>query len=342
MKRLGLSLVGCGGIADAHLRAVSLLESQVRLVSTVDVDEARAQAAAKKYGAAYWSTDYQKAFSDEAVDAAILCLPHDLHAPVATAAAEAGLHVLCEKPLSLDAVEGWQMVRSFEQADRVLMVGHSRRFSPGAAQAREIVQSGQLGTILHVHSSLLSYIQQASTEWRRRNECSGGYMVPIFGTHLVDLLLWVTDLVPLRVYCELSSYREEWEGDDEVSITLALGDKQGRMIPASVQLSANCRMHDSRPQSRDELVVGGLEHTLTYSHSGRLFLDGTPVPLQPSEQAALPTFARQLQEFVSAIDEGRPPVSSGHEAARVMEVLDAAHKSAREHVVVVLNSGDTK
>jgi predicted dehydrogenase len=341
-KRLNLTLVGCGGIADAHLRAVKMLESQVRLISTVDIDETRARAAAEKYGAGYWTTDYGRAFADESVDAAVLCLPHDLHAPAAIAAAEAGLHVLCEKPLALNADEGWQMVRRFEEADRVLMVGHSRRFTPGAAQARKIVQNGELGTIFHVHSSLLSYIQQASTEWRRHNESSGGYLIPIFGTHLIDLLLWVTDLVPLRVYCEYSSYRPEWEGDDEVSITLALGDKEGREIPASVQMSANCRMRPSRPQNRDELVVGGVDHTLIYNNPSRLFLDGAPLELEPAEEAALPTFARQLQEFVQAINEGRAPVSSGHEAALVMEVLDAAQKSAREHVVVELNRDDKK
>jgi UDP-N-acetylglucosamine 3-dehydrogenase len=331
-KKLNLTLIGCGGIADAHLRAVKVLEPRVELISTVDIDETRARAAAEKYEAAYWTTDYEKALSDEAVDAAILCLPHDLHAPVAIAAAEAGLH----------AAEGWQMVRRFEEADRVLMVGHSRRFTPGAAQVRKIIQNGELGTVFHVHSSLLSYIQQASTAWRRRNESSGGYLIPIFGTHLIDLLLWVTDLVPLRVYCEYSSYRPEWEGDDEVSITLALGDKEGREIPASVQMSANCRMRPSRPQNRDELIVGGVDHTLIYNNPGRLFLDGDPLPLEPSEEAALPTFARQLQEFVQAIDEGRAPVSSGHEAARVMEVLDAAQKSATEHVVVELNRDDRK
>ena len=88
-KRLNLTLVGCGGIADAHLRAVKMLESQVRLISTVDIDETRARAAAEKYGAGYWTTDYGRAFADESVDAAVLCLPHDrtLRPP---AAAEAG------------------------------------------------------------------------------------------------------------------------------------------------------------------------------------------------------------------------------------------------------------
>ena len=335
-KPIGLSLVGCGQIARSHLEAIRRTEPAVRLINTVDVDPERAKQFAQAHGSAAWETDYHRAFAHPEVEAAILCLPHHLHAPVAIAAADAGIHVLCEKPLALNADEGRSMVARFRQAGRRLMVGHSRRFCAEAYRVREIVQRGELGTILHVQSSYLTYIKQASTPWRRVNAEAGGYLIPIFGTHLIDFILWATGFQPVRVYCQATSHRGDWEGEDEAAILLTLSDASGRSVPATVTISANCRLQGERSQRRDELIIAGREHTLRYSLGEGVFIDGEPLAVPSAHVPPPSNFTLQLQEFVAAIREDREPVSSGVEAARVMDVLDACHLSSRTHEPVAL------
>lgn len=324
---VGLCVVGCGQIARAHLKAISELAGRVRLAATVDVDADRARAAADEYGPCHWSTDANAAFAREDVHAALLCLPHDLHHPFALAAARAGLHILCEKPMALDAAQAKEMVDAALAAGVRLMIGHSRRFTANAEQARAVVQSGRLGVIRHISSNLLCRVEQPSTDWRRSEAHTGGFLIPLFGTHLVDLLMWVSGLSVKRVYCEAASGSAAWQGEDEVGILLNLvGDgDSGDSVLCSLHMSTNYR-----DALRDELIVSGSKGTLRLDRSS-LRLDGEKVEVAAG---ALSNFARQLDEFVRCIVENREPISSGREALAVMRVLDACRHSAQTHVAV--------
>lgn len=323
MKALGLCMVGCGQIAEAHLAALAELGDHVSLVCTVDSDAERARSAAERYGAVRWSTDYEAMFAAEDVDAAVLCLPHHLHAPVSIAASQAGVHVLCEKPMALNTEEASAMLAAARRSGTCLMVGHSRRFTPQAYAARRIVAGGELGSLRHISSHLLTRIEKPSTQWRYSSRDTGGFLIPIFGTHLIDLLTWVGGLRVERVYCQTGA-SSVWEGEDEVAIILSLEGENGESLPGSVQISAHCRFHGERRAGRDELIIAGSEKTLTLSRK-MLQVNGEDVPCE----GQYGNFAQQLHEFVSAVREARDPVSSGIEAARIMAVLDACHESAR-------------
>ncbi len=315
-------MVGCGQIAKAHLAGVAELDKHVELVCTVDSDLERAKTAASEYGAKRWSDDYNEAFAADDVDAAILCLPHDLHAPVTVAAANAGIHILCEKPMALNTVEAVEMVNAARANDVRLMIGHSRRFSPASWRARQLIDDGELGQLRHVSTHLLTRIERPSTDWRYSRRQTGGFMIPIFGTHLIDLLIWVTGYEVTRVYCQVSA-NSVWEGEDEVTAILSLRSAQGESLPASVQISAHCRFDPARRSGRDELIVAGVEKTLVLSRN-QLHVNGESLAT-PGDLSA---FGAQLYEFVSAVREGREPCSSGVEAAQIMAVLDACHESA--------------
>jgi predicted dehydrogenase len=108
-EQVGIAMVGCGQIAEAHLKAVAAVQG-ARLVCCVDSEAERAQSAADRYRSLHWTTDYAEALGDADVDAVVLCLPHDLHLPFTVAAAEAGKHVLVEKPMAHNEAEAQKMV----------------------------------------------------------------------------------------------------------------------------------------------------------------------------------------------------------------------------------------
>lgn len=341
-RPVGICVVGCGQIARQHLNAIAALEGEARLVSVVDADEERARQAAARYGAPHWSTDYAEAFARPEVEAAVLCLPHHLHAPVTIAAARAGLHVLCEKPMALNAQEAEAMVAAAEQRGVQLMIGHSRRFSPAAERARRLVAADALGRLRHISSILQMHVEQPSTAWRRSRRETGGFMIPIFGTHLIDLLLWVSGYAVRRVYCQASANRPDMEGEDETAIVLTLTRDGTEALPCTVIMSANCRFpRELGERSRDELIIAGERGTLVLSRDRLLVASDAA----PQEEAASPqpggggNFIRQMKEFIDAVVTGREPLSSGREALAVMRVLDACHRSAQEHAPVDLWEG---
>ncbi len=98
-KQIGIAMVGCGQIAEAHFKAVQAVTG-ARLIWCVDMIATQAQTAAERYGAPYFGTDYNEVLASTEVEAVVLCLPHDLHLPFTVQASEAGKHVLVEKPMA--------------------------------------------------------------------------------------------------------------------------------------------------------------------------------------------------------------------------------------------------
>jgi UDP-N-acetyl-2-amino-2-deoxyglucuronate dehydrogenase len=323
---LKVALVGCGNHAANHFRAIAELKPSMQLVSTIDVHPERARMAAEKYGAARWSTDYEKELAAGDIDAVILSIPHHLHAPFAVAACKAGVHVLCEKPMARSISEGREMRKAADNAGVCLMIAYNHRFDVSSIIAKEWLVQGKLGPLRHISLDYVLHVVEPSTAWRRSAEETGGFMLPLIGSHGIDLMLYLTDTQVRRVYCEMAHFSKNWEGEDEVAMVLALVDHSGLEIPATVRISAHCR------QRRTALTISGTEHTLTISRQ-QLVMDGQEVslPKMPGD-----SFSRQMEAFKAAVLHGMPAISSGEDALRTLMVIDSAFRSAKEHQPIQL------
>jgi predicted dehydrogenase len=311
MKKTGVAMIGCGQIARAHLLAIAV-NPHAELVAAMDVVEERAVAVASKYDAKPY-TSVEAVLADENVDAVVLPLPHHLHCPITLQSAKAGKHILVEKPMALDFAEALQMVDAAESAGVNLMVGQSTRFRPEVWAAKKVTEQGTLGQIRQCIHQRAWFTEKLSTEWRYSSEKCGGLYLPIFGSHDVDMILWLMDAAPVRVQSVLRSYTNlvEAESDGAVNIELA-GDKL-----ASLAFSMNSHM------ARHSALFIGTDGTLLIE-PGRLWVNDEEITLDKSEDA----FARQMSEFVDAIRTGREPIPSGRDVFPTVATLDAAKKSA--------------
>ena len=321
MGTLGLAMVGCGGISGAHLRGVANTPG-ARLVATMDVVEDRARAAADEYAVTPY-TSLETALADDRVDAVILALPHHLHLPATESAAQAGKHILVEKPMALDLAEAQRMVAAAEQAGVRLMVGQSTRFQPEVWQAKALIAQGRIGQVRQCICQRAALTERLSTPWRYAQAECGGLYLPIFGSHDVDMIWWLMDAMPQRVQAVLRSFSPLVESESDGALLIEF---QGEAI-ASVAFSLNSHMR------RQTALFIGSEGTLAIENR-ELILNGQAVEVNGSVDA----FTRQTIEFVSAIREGRQPVPSGRDALRTMSVLDAAKASARQGCAVDIES----
>jgi len=182
------AIIGYGNIAPMH--AQSLAAIGVQLAAVCDVREENLQAA----GAPHLFTDFREmlaAGSAGLFDVLHICLPHHLHAPVAIAALERGLHVLCEKPLATTVADATRMVNAAEKSGARLGVVFQNRYSPGAALIRETLQSGILGAVrggaLRVtwHRDAAYY---EAVDWRGKIATEGGGVLINQSIHTFDLM----------------------------------------------------------------------------------------------------------------------------------------------------------
>lgn len=182
-----IAIVGCGLIGKK--RAATLAPGQ--LVVTCDSNPATALALAKTYSSANSFTDFHQAVEHPSVDAVIVATPNAFLSQVSLAALEAGKHVLVEKPAAIHLHEIEELAQKAAEKKLILRVGFNHRYHPAFLKAREIFESGVLGTLMMIrsrygHGGRIGYDQ----EWRADPAISGGGELIDQGVHLIDLARW--------------------------------------------------------------------------------------------------------------------------------------------------------
>jgi predicted dehydrogenase len=198
LQRLRIGLVGYGSIGRVHAlgyRAIpfhyGLPADRVQMTGVATSRPETAQKAAQEIGCPFWTADYRELLARDDVDIVDVCTPNDLHFEEVMAAARAGKHIYCEKPLSLSLAEGRQMVEAARCAKVKGQVTFNFRFFPALFRARELVEEGFLGRVFSFRGRYYrsSYIEENKPlSWKLRKETSGGGALFDLGSHVVDLL----------------------------------------------------------------------------------------------------------------------------------------------------------
>lgn len=144
--KLRAGIVGCGGISRSHAAAYDGLDN-IELIAVCDINTNALNNRADEFNVQNRYTDYTEMLSQEYLDIVSVCTHAPLHAPITIAAAENGVHVLCEKPLSVDLVTADQMLKACNDAQVHLTVSHQFRFTPLFRHAKTLVESGKIGEL---------------------------------------------------------------------------------------------------------------------------------------------------------------------------------------------------
>src|SRR5579884_2586257 len=148
-----IGLIGCGGIADPHVKGYLQIPEQAQVTAVADVVEENAQRRSQQVGGARIFHDYNQMLATAEIDAVDICLPHHLHKDAIVAAANAGKHVLCEKPLCLSLAEGEEVREAVARNGVTLMCAHNQLFLPAVQRARQLLDEGLLGRVYEVRTT---------------------------------------------------------------------------------------------------------------------------------------------------------------------------------------------
>ncbi|MCA0985517.1 Gfo/Idh/MocA family oxidoreductase [Halobacillus yeomjeoni] len=192
MSRLKMGVIGVGGIAqDRHIPSFQLLADKVSLTAVHDVDQSRAERAARKFDIPHVADDYQDLF--EKVDAVTVCTPNKFHAEIAIAALEAGVHVLVEKPMAITTDECQRMIQASEKNGALLSVAYHYRYTPEAELAKQAVKNKEIGDPLVTRVQAMRRRKVPGWGVFTNKDLQGGGSLIDFGCHLLDLALWLLD-----------------------------------------------------------------------------------------------------------------------------------------------------
>ncbi|WAH35253.1 Gfo/Idh/MocA family protein [Alicyclobacillus dauci] len=195
-REVGIGMIGYKFMGKAHSHAYRDLpfffDPQVvpRLRVIAGRDDQGVQAAALKMGWQSFETDWRKLLERKDVDVIDIVTPNNTHAEMAMAAAKAGKHIICEKPLAMSLDEAQKMVQAVEEAGVVHMICHNYRFAPAVQLAKQLIESGKLGRIYHIRATYLQdWIMDPSfpLSWRLRKDTTGTGALGDIGAHIIDL-----------------------------------------------------------------------------------------------------------------------------------------------------------
>lgn len=204
MKNLNVGLIGCGFMGRAHSNAHRKvwnffdLEYRPVLKAICDFNEERAKAHAAKWGFESVETDYKKLLARKDIDLVDICLPNNLHAEVAIAAAQAGKMIICEKPLARTGKEAEPMVKAVEKAGVPNFVSFNYRRIPAVSLAKRLIDEGRLGKIFHYRAKFLQdwtiskdVPQGGDALWRLDVKAAGSGVTGDLLAHCIDTALWL-------------------------------------------------------------------------------------------------------------------------------------------------------
>jgi len=188
--------------------------------------------------------DYESALADPAIDAVILCTPHRVHSEQIVAAAGAGKHVFCEKPLATTTEEATTAIAAVRAAGVQLGIGHERRFEPAVLELRELVRTGQIGIplVFEGNFSQDKFLQLEPDNWRLSNAEAPVGPLSATGIHLVDLAIALLGR-PTEVSARLSTQATTFENGDTLTVTMGFEKDRTAMITAVLTTPFIGRVH---------------------------------------------------------------------------------------------------
>jgi predicted dehydrogenase len=309
-------LIGCGDIARKRVAPALRDLGSCRLVAVSRAQHERAKEFAREFGAERWYKDWPELLGDEEVDAVYIATPPNLHAEQTIAAAEAGKHVICEKPMALDPRQCRRMIAACRGSGVRLSIAYYRHFYPLVARIREILAAGEIGRIVLAEIRAFENYRPEPDDpkyWVTRKEQGGGGPLMDFGCHRIEVLLNILGPVS-RAYGSHGRLLTDWEVED-TSVSMFEFENESRgMLAVS-------RAVEEPQDSLDIYGSTGSIHvpvlnqgSMTVFGAGGQRSEDHP----PHENLHLPYIRAVTQAF---LENSEPPVP-GETGLRVAEIIE--------------------
>lgn len=329
----GWALIGTGRIADDRVLPGINAFAGNRLVAVVSRDQARAGDFARKFGAQHAYTSYEEMLRNPDVTVVAIHTPNSLHAEQAIAAARAGKHVFCDKPMATSAADAERVVKECDKAGVKLGVNFHNRFMPCFIETKRIIDSGEIGEVLLVQLEASPGANPVSTRasWRVDPAIAGLGTTMSIGVHVYDILRYMLSSEITTVSAFFDTPRGIMEQTNLSVFRFANG------------VMAQLNVNQKTPNPHNDFVIYGTKGRITGKGltrsraSGELQVLTGEGKTRRTEFPAVNAHAACVAAFSQALIDGRAPSPSGIDGLRSVQLTDAMARSAWDGVHVSLS-----
>lgn len=331
MKQINFAIVGCGHIAKKHAEAIEKAEN-AQLVAVCDMVVENMNFYVEQYGAKPFE-NYDEMLSEKNIDVINICTPSGSHAFLTIKAAEAGKHVIVEKPIALTIEDTNKMIDVCKQNNVKLAVLHPNRFRPAMIDLKKVMDEGKFGKLSHANATVRwnrnqAYYDQAP--WRGTKSLDGGVLMNQ-AIHNLDLLVWLMGDVE-EVYSMSATRLRNIEAEDVSTGVVKFKNGALGVIEAATTVY---------PKNYEEsLAIFGEEGTVKVSGRTANWIEHWEMENMSEEEVnklkadiqenpfGKPGHQCIVEDMIEAIHEDRDPIVTGEEGKRALELVIALYESA--------------
>ena len=355
MGKIRIGIIGTGGIAGAHMAGYKALK-QVECIACCDLDIEKARAFAQRHDIPQENVfdSYEAMLKMQEIDAVSVCTWNAAHAPATIAALQAGKHVLCEKPMAMNAEQARAMKQAADQAGKLLMIGFVRRYGNDCKVLRDFIEAGTLGDIYYAKATYLRRHGFPGGWFGDKNYSGGGPLIDL-GVHVIDLARYLMgNHQPVSVYGYTShnlgcrpGYKSTQGGYLSTTrggnYAFTVEDFAAAMIRfdngATLTVETSFDLNIKKDVGNIELfgTKGGVKidpELEIYTDMNQYLVDITPAGSTALSFNGL--FEGEIKHYVDCVENQTQCISPAEDGIVLMEILDAIYESAKTGHEVVL------
>lgn len=340
---LRAAIIGNGGIAHCHADGYKAISDRVEIVACCDINEEKAISFSKEYDIPAVYTDCVEMLKKEKIDIVSVCTWNSAHAPCTIAALEAGCHVICEKPMAMNAKEAEQMKAAADKAGKLLMIGFVRRHGDDAAGAKALVEHGDLGEVYYAKAT---YLRRCGCPggWFGDKKFSGGGPLIDLGVHVIDLTRYVmgcpkpvsvfgftSDKIGARDHIGVTGWTSETKVDKPVFNVEDLATAMIKFDNGAV-LQVETSFNLNKKESEGNIEFFGSKAGLTLEpfelhteYAGNL----ADINIRGEHRFDFGRdFRREIKNFADAVEGKAECIAKAEDGVMLMKIIDAVYESA--------------
>lgn len=359
-EKVRIGLIGTGFARKVQIPAF-LKCAEAEIVSIASGHAENAQKTAQEFNIAHFTGDWRETVKRGEVDLICITTPPDTHREMTLFAIDCGKHVLCEKPMAMNAEEAREMTEKATEKGVLALIDHELRFQNGRQKARQMLRDGEIGKIIHAKYNFRNASRgDANLAWNWwSDEKAGGGALGAIGSHIIDSFQWFLDTEISQVFCQLQTHIKQRKDEETGETREVTSDDEANLI---VRFAGNNLTTDAtgiisismveRPSYQNRIEFFGTSGAVRIGHRGEIHLakagenDWREVEVdfdELIEGVADTGFSRGFMSFapkiVEAIRQGEIKIEHAatfEDGYKIQKVLDAARKSNESGAVVKL------
>ena len=328
-RRRRYCIVGLGRISLQHFMPACKMSQRAQVVALVSGHREKAEKTAAEYNVPqkniYSYQNFDEIASNKEIDAVYIALPNSMHAEYTIRAANAGKHVLCEKPMATTVKDSQSMINACKAAGKKLMIAYRCQYEPTNLRAVQLIRDGKLGTLQAIESA--NGFNERAGEWRLDRKLAGGGPLMDVGIYSLNACRYLTGEEPVAVegFCSVIDKDGRFK-DVEENASFNMRFPSGVVATCTTTYGANMpgffRVHGSKGMLHMEPAFAYQGLHLKAEIRGEAPIDEPNAEKDPAQ------FVREADDFADCVFNNREPKANGQEGLRDMQLMEKIYKSA--------------